>query len=274
MNDLPHFCFHYFLGLLLLFLTPLGVLGLCSLFRKNTIQIKMLPIKRLRFFQVYLMVPLIFFGVISVRHPIRLTWIGPCLLAVVPWLAMLLHQSAESLKPRVLKMGLFSGACLILFYSGMFVTIVSGRPEIASELFFNNFFDWRDFTAQVHAIVKEAEKTSSLLPIIIPLDAYNIASELNVYQEILFAQGAIQKRYQVEGQHYFGENSLMYQYWSKNDNLRERPVLLLARDQDNFKIPRFQGTVMLKSPILRFWAHSQGKGDEMRPYYYQWVEMK
>lgn len=274
INDAPHFSFHLFLGILVLFLMPLGLLGVSGLFRKKITYMTPLSLKSVRFFQLYLVVPLAIFGIFSLNHPLRLTWVGPCLLSVIPWLAMLLYQSAQSLRPRLLKTWIISGAGLVLLYSGMFLVIAFGIPEKVCAQFFNGFFDWRDFTVQVNQMASLVEKKTSMSPIIIPLDAYNITSELNFYQRVLLANGDIQKSYATEGQHYFGESSLMYKYWSSNESLTGRVVLLISRDNQNFKRPMLKQGIRTKSPVKQFWAHSQRHGVDIRPYYYQVAEMK
>ena len=274
MNDVHRFSFHYFLGVLLLFLMPLGVLGVWGLFREKVTQSTGIGLKSLRFLQIYLIVPLAVFGLFSMTHSLKLTWIGPCLLAAIPWLSTLLHQNAQNINPRLLKTWLVAGVVFLVVYSGILFTIVFGMPATVCKLWFNNFFDWNDFTAQVYSIAHDVEKKTDAPPLIIPLDTYNIASEFIFYQELLLAKGSIPKQFQVEGQHYFGESSLMYKYWSKNEDLAGRVVLLLARDPQNFESPALQEKSTIESPVQVFWAHSQGKGDNIRPYYYQVVKMK
>ena len=276
LHDTSAFSFHHFVGLLLLFLLPSGLLGLWMLLRvkENTLKSTGLSLQPIRFFQIFTLIPLIVFGVFSLNHHIKFNWIGPSLLALIPWLAILIKQSIQSSNPHIFKGWLISAIVLFLCYSVMIFTMMTGTPERAYTLFFNKFIDWSDLTKQVVTIANNVEAQTNTVPIIIPLDTYNISSELNFYQEKFIEHGDIQKSYAIEGRHYFGGNSLMYQYWSNKKNLAGNTLILISRDSIDFESLSLKNKIIAKSPIRQFWSHNQGLGANSIPYYYQVAEMR
>lgn len=265
------FTFHQLLGLLAVFLTPLGLLGLWALFRKNTAQTHALNVRSNYFIQIFTLVPLLVFSVFSMSHAIKFNWIGPSLLGIVPWLAILM-MGREASK---LRMGWFITAfLLLLIYTLMIVCIISGRPVDVNKELFSKYISWSDLTRQTHAIAVKAEQQFQTPPLIVPLDLYNVSSELSFYQAKFLAQGIIPKTYKIIGRDAFGHDSLMYRYWSKNEPIKNKLLLLISENSQDLNAEEVSMRVVEKSAITERWAHSQGVGGMIRKYYYKVVQMK
>ncbi len=268
------FSFHELLGLFLFFLTPLGTAGFVRLFRKKDVKKEGVNLETKRFLQVFTIVPLIFFAVFSLTHPIKFNWIGPGLLAVIPWLASLIHRAPKSKVCAVRRKGwLLTGTLLLVCYSGMMLSIIFGVPEKAHQTLLTKFIAWEDFTRHVHAVAKQVELETQSKPIIIPLDRYYISSELAFYQAKLLAEGDIQETYSVRGSHVFGGESLMYRYWSNSTDLAGQTLLLISDNPRHFDNPSIKQQVIERSPVQSFWSVSQGRKTPIRRYYYQVVQM-
>ena len=268
------FALHHLLGLLVLFLTPLGVVGLGEMFKKTTIRRTNVEIKAIRFFQAFTLLPLIFFGLFSLTHEVKFNWIGPGLLAVIPWLAVLIKQSAQLKKPILLNGWLITSIILIFSYSSILFVIRFGTPEWAYQTFFPKFIAWSDLSRQINAIANKVERRAHSTPIIIPLDRYEINSEFQFYQAMLLAHGDIQKSYSIQGQHVFGGNSLMYQYWSHNEKLTGKTLIIVSTKLTDFESPVLKQRIITSSQINKFWSHNRGRATNITPYYYQVATMK
>ena len=275
MHEPFSFSFHEFLGLFLFFLTPLGVTGFVRLFRKREVITEGISDEKKRFLQVFCIVPLIVFAVFSLTHPIKFNWIGPGLLAMIPWLARLIHRAPKSKDCVVLRKGwLLTGTLLLVCYSGMMVSVIFGVPETAHQILLTKFIAWEDFTRHVYGVARQVELETQSKPIIIPLDRYYISSELAFYQAKLLAKGESLETYSVRGSHVFGGESLMYRYWSNSSDLAGQTLLLISDNPHHFDNPRIKKQVIEDSPVQSFWSVSQGRKKPIRRYYYQVVQMR
>jgi hypothetical protein len=272
--DSPHvFSLPELIGLLLLFLTPIGVMGLYTLcFKKMTISSLHSPSKK--FLCTFTLIPLLFFGVFSCSHAIKFNWIGPSLLATIPWLAILIQQSLKTTHPRWAEGWKMTALLLLIGYFGVIFNLITGTPNIVYQALFTKYIAWDDLTHQINLLASEASQHLSLPTMIVPLDTYGVSSELAFYQAKLIAQGKITQSYPVIGQHIFGKESLMYRYWSTQEPLIGRVVLVISNNIDQFKEPGIINRTQAISPIQNIMSHSPWLGSSVLPYYYQVVKMK
>ncbi|WP_131777994.1 glycosyltransferase family 39 protein [Legionella bozemanae] len=259
------FSLHHFIGLLFLFLLPSGVMGLYLLWNKKSINIE---VKTQRFLQIFTLFPLGFFGVYSLKHSIRLDWIGPGLISIIPWLAFLISKN------KFYKEWHLSSFVLLPCYILLIIMIAFGISEKASKTFFQKMISWENFTEQFHDLAKNVSAARNTKAILVPLDAYNIGSELVFYQAKLLEHGKIQTIYPVIGRHIFGMNSLMYQYWSNATMPSGRALILISADPKDFDLPYISSRVAVLKPPQKLWSHSQGRGKPISPYYYELVQMR
>lgn len=263
------FSFHYFIGLICLYLLPGGVIGFGMLWNKKTSNSVNVTIKTKRFIQIFTLFPLAFFGAYSLNHPIKIDWIGPGLISIIPWLALLIAKRSGFYKAwHWGALGLLP--CYIIFLA----MIAFGPSEKASQMFFQKFISWENITEQLHDVAKNVELTRNTTPIIAPLDAYNIGSELAFYQEKLVQQGKIEKSYPILGRHIFGKGSLMYEYWDDGVARSGKILILISQHLIDFDLPSIRAQAVVLSPPEKLWAHSQGRGVPITPYYYELVQMK
>ena len=267
LEDTSSFAFHQLLGLFVVFLTPLGVLGFLEIFCKSTPEKTLVDVKTQRFLQLFTLVPLAVFSVFSFSHEIKFNWIGPSLLAIMPWLAVLI----DTAKPALRKGWIITAIVLLALYCGMLFCIISGMPANINKQLFSKYIAWSDLTRQIQAVAVDVETKTHSTPLIVPMDLYNIGSELAFYQAKFLAQGHISKAYKIIGVDLFGHESLMYRYWSKGENVSDKVLILVDEHPESFAAPEVTTRVTALSEPKALWSHSQGRGGDIRKYYYQVV---
>ncbi|MDP3561348.1 MAG: glycosyltransferase family 39 protein [Legionellaceae bacterium] len=261
------FSFHALLALFGLFLTPVGIWGFVTLFKRPKKSPRQLNKTTLRFLQIYSLTPLIIFALFSLTHEIKFNWIGPSLLAIVPWLAAL-----DS--PIMRKGWMITSISLLFFYIAMLCCLRLGTPEVAYRAFLNKYIDWNDFNQQIYNIATKAEKQLHASISLIPLDRYNIASELSFYQAKSLAENKASHSHSVIGMDIFGYESLMYRYWTKEKVFTDKIALLISVEPTLFEREDIVNKFTVLSSTQTFWAHNQGKADNITPYYYQIVKLR
>ena len=122
-----------------------------------------------------------------------------------------------------------------------------------------------------YAVAKNVEIETGQSPIFVPLDNYNIASELLYYQAVFQADGKISKSYPVIGSHVFGLESLMYRYWDQGENLNNKTVIIISSELFDFARPTIRDNTVARSELQTIWAHGQRNDAKIRPYYYKIV---
>ncbi len=252
------FSLHQILGLLILFLTPFGVISLCRLWKNDAT--KDLDVSIKRFLQVYTLFPLGFFMLFSMLHTTKFNWIGPGLLAIIPWVA------TEVSNVKFSKIWRTASLFLLIAYSGILMCIIYGKPLIVYNAFFQKFNNWDNFYYQIKEISDEASRETHKETVIVPLDKYNIASELNFYQAKHHA-----KSFSVYGRNIFGQDALMYNYWYKGENLADKNILIIHDDRYMLDAEFLKKATTPITPVKILWAISQGSGTRGHDYFYQIV---
>lgn len=259
------FSFHQLLGLFVLFLTPLGVMGFWAIFKTST-----LFDKNVRYFlQIFTLAPLAVFSLFSLTHEIKFNWIGPALLGIIPWLAILISNA----KPALMKGWLITSFILLLVYSSMLFCIIFGIPRGLNQELFSKYIEWDNLAREVNAIAQNIETDTKVPPLIVPMD-YNLGSELAFYQAKLLNQKKISKVYPIIGNHIFGHQSLMYQYWSKDTPTAGKILLMVTESSNELEAPEVTMRTIAKSKTKSLWSHGQGYGGHIRKYYYKVLQMK
>lgn len=260
------FSCHELLGLLVVFLTPMGVLGFVALFQnKATTKAPLVDALTQRFIQVFTIVPLSVFFIFSLTHAIKFNWIGPCLLALIPWLAAELTDASRSLKRN----WMITSVSVLVIYSALLGCIITGQPDTLNRWIFTKYIDWEDLSQQIESIAQRLEQQTKTHPVLMALDTYNIASELSFYQAKWLAQNKITNAYTIIGSDFFGRNSLMYAYWSQRNPVSGKWSVLISEHLTDFTTPEVMKRMRAVSVPTKIWAHSQGLGTPVKPYYYQ-----
>jgi dolichol-phosphate mannosyltransferase len=260
-----HFSLHELVGLFGCFLTPVGMIGFYKLIRHKAQQV-LLPITTIRMFQYFTCIPLSVFLVFSITRDIKCNWIGPSLLGIIPWLALLMHHHAHTVQRWYL-----TGGLLLVGYAGLLYCITFGQPMLINQSLFNKMISWRALTAEIYSLATKVALTQHEQPLIIPLDSYSIASELTFYQAKLLQDSSTQHLiFPIYGAEPLGYNSLMFQYWYPYPDLQNKLVILIGKTPDALRSQRY---ITPTSEIQKIWGVSQGQLAPVREYYYQVARM-
>ncbi|PJD90636.1 MAG: hypothetical protein CK424_08150 [Legionella sp.] len=261
-----YFSLHQLLGLLVLFVTPIGLIGLSKLlYRQNSTVI--IDKTTRQYIQYYTIIPFMVFAVFSLSRELKWNWIGPGLLALLPWLALLMHQQRTTLKQW-----LYISPVLLASYTFVFFCISFGQPVFFNQLFFSKMISWEKLTQQYQDIASTLE-TSGETPIFIPLDTYSIASELAFYQAKYSKAHPEFKPFRIHDASLFGFDGLMFKMWSQF-SLHGKTVIFIGKEANSFDNDLMLTAVQSLSPIHQIWGLSQGQHNKVRPYYYKIAKMK
>lgn len=255
-----HFSLHALLGLVVLFLMPVGVKNAIQLFSKRKLSSSLLDKNTLLFIKMCTFLPLSVFVLFSVSHEVKFNWIGPCLLALMPYLAICI--STEGVK----KLWFVTGAIVLIFYAFLVASVSFGTFPWLSKAVLNKYIDWNRFTQQMRVVAQSIEQEGHT-PVFIPLDTYSISSELAYYQ---FRQKSLHP-YPVIGAQRFNYESLMYRYWADDSQLAGKYAIIIAVLPFMFENALILQDATLVTPPTLFLAYSQGRKTPIRQYYYEVV---
>lgn len=262
--DLP-----YLIALLLFFITPIGAIGLWELVKKNTTTMVQITVDSKRFMRIFTLIPLGFFALFSLNHEINLNWIGPLFLALIPWLAALIADI-----PKKRTVWLKTTLALLICYSITLLVATFNTSEQVQQKLLIKVIAWEPLIKEFYEVAQRIEDTTSKPVIFIPLDNFPIASELSFYQAKFLAQGKILKTYPILGSHPFGVESLMYRYWSKNEDLAGATLILISKELWRFELPELTKQVTDLSELKSIWSTGQGRRVKNIPFYYKIAQLK
>ncbi len=258
---------HYLIGIVLFFITPLGIWALIHLIKKNTFF--NLAEDKKRFLQYFTCTPLLFFAVYSLNHEVNFNWSGPLFLALIPWVALLILNNPLK-RTLWFSMSIF----LLIIYSTILITISLNKINYIQQKIFIKIIAWDDLIKKLNAIASDQEQTHHKPVIFVPLDNYPINSELAFYQQLLFKKGLITKSYSSSGAHLFNRESLMYRYWTQNENVSDVFLILLSKEAWRFDDPGVTKELSSVSELQYVWSLGQGQNLKNIPYYYKIAQIK
>ncbi len=277
-QDVFRFTFHHFVGILILFLTPVGIIGFYQLLQKQAyLKRKALKIaveldnNSLRFIRYFLLIPLAVFATFSLTRGLKFDWIAPAILGIIPWLAILIQNQAN-----LLHKWFITAVVLLIAYSAIFVCIGFGQPTIVNQKLFNKAISWDNLTLSLRTIANNIN-TLDNPGVFVPIDSYGISSELIFYQakqvQEAKKEGRIIKSFPVYSAKIFGFNGLMFNFWTNSNELKNKNIILISKDSNNLKNPAILRITTAISPVVEIWAISQGNYMNLKPYYYQVVRL-
>lgn len=236
-----------FIGLLFVFLTPIGFLGAIKLFIEKP-GVHALTKNTYLFLITFSLVPLGFFAAFSVSHSIKINWMGPSFLALIPWLSVLLFENTKPYGMACRKYWAITALIVTVCYTGLLICVVTAQPKVINQKLFSKIMYWDNLTLGINNIAANLENNTHQIPILVPLDSYNIASELTFYQQKFFDEGKIKTVYHVMSRHIFGIDSLMYNYWDNQVDLSGQLIILIAKELELFS---FASIATMTTPVTQ-----------------------
>lgn len=245
-----------FLGLLLLFLTPVGLKGLYQLLQRS--DNSRVSAKARFFLFSFTLFPLGFFAIFSLNHQIKFDWIGPTLLPLLPWFASQVSMRSAWMKTAIV---------LVCLYSLLTLFLVFGMGYLPNLKLFSKIIDWQQFTISMNHLARDVEKSEKTLPYLAALDPYNTNSELAYYQSRLTQTGQLEKAYPLQAAHLIGMNSLMYRYWLPKDNMAGKTVIFISKRPQ--LLAHVAKQVHMQSDMKTVWTKRANAAGKAVPYYVQ-----
>lgn len=181
-----------------------------------------------RFILVFTLLPLAVFVVFSLQRGVKLNWTGPLWLAVLPAISMAIlgfTERASSFERKMRRVWVATIAISLVSYGLALNYFVLGIPGLGYPVKLPAVpVAWKEFWREAAAVKREVHQATGAEPLMIGLDAYNIASELAFYGKD-DGKGATNSvgRY-VLGRGY----SLMYAYWYPVQPMYGRTAVMFA----------------------------------------------
>jgi len=225
-------------------------------------------IRRRRFMQLAVLVPLSVFFVFSLRHEVKLDWTGTLWLAAMPALACGIVASArEIIGGRQLAWARAAWpptvVILVLIYGAAFHYLVLGLPGVGYSPHIELVpVGWRSLGAQVAALDDEFRTRTGVEPLVVGMDRYAIASELAFY-----SPDRMRSVNQTASDHLFGGVGLMYERWFPATAQAGRTLLLIGFKPEDLTDSAVESRARKLGPVQEGVLARDGR--TIRRYYYR-----
>jgi dolichol-phosphate mannosyltransferase len=250
LAEAPRFSLHKLILSALVLLTPVGALSLgVTLWGKPVAadgNALAEALRRRRFMQLSVLVPLAVFFVFSLRHEVKLDWTGTLWIAAVPALASAARDtSAKGLRAWTRTAWPSTLVILVLIYGAALHYLVLGLPGAG----YGSHMElvpvgWRDLGKQVIAIKNEVRAATGTEPLAVGMDRYAIASELAFYSPDRARSVA-----QTASDHLFGGVGLMYERWFPSRAQQGRTLVLIGFKPEDLVGPDIESRAQRLEPL-------------------------
>ncbi|MDO9273622.1 MAG: glycosyltransferase family 39 protein [Rugosibacter sp.] len=288
-----------FIGNVILFLTPTGVLSVLAIalshkpFLANIASFSQSPTNQLRrnyFLLVWLaLFPVAVFAAISLFRASKLNWTGPSWLALVPLLALLLTPKlvATSVTTAVkasvtTSTRLLAWCCrawiptlviCLLFYGATLHWLSLGLPGAGYPKNLH-LIGWRTFGREMEQIITKLEQETGEKILVVGMDRNKIASGLAFYRtqyiETHKEKTSHVPALQTASEHLFASVGLMYEFWFPLAQQHGKTLLLVSNDRTNLQTNRVLERVKTAGEIAEVIVSKNGQPSGR--YYYRLVK--
>lgn len=267
----------FFINIILI-LTPTGALSVITilLFKKSLLSShdQVGNMSRGYFFLLALtLLPVAIFATLSLFRETKFHWTGPCWLAILPYMALIVIQNPRLTTPRLL--GWIQRAwpptiivCL-LGYGAFLHYLTLGFPGVPypQRLY---LLGWQGLGREIEALANQFERDTGEELLVVGMDRNRIASGLAFYRtKAAMVSNEPLDRDPVEqtsSWHLFGGKSLMYEYWFPIKDQQNKNLLLVSRDAANLTSDLVRSRVRQLGDIEEVALWKNGK--QVGRYYY------
>ena len=241
------FSLHLLIGMILLLLTPTGLLGIMRVLLPQKLagaSASQADIKRQQHLWsvTFTLVPLSVFVIYSLFYKPKLNWTAPVWLAVIPLLAWDMAppwgQFKGSFAQFIRRSWMPTVIALLIIHGASFYYISLGLPGAGPMTPSRLFGEWRALANSVETVKRRVELETGFKPVIVGMDKNFISSELSFYEY----DGARN----TGGVHFFGNRSLMWAFWFPRSAAVGRNVLMIDLDRKQLmqpSLPQYFDTV-------------------------------
>ncbi len=223
------------------------------------------------FVACFLLVPLAVFAWSALRHLPRLNWTGPLWLAVLPLLGWAI-VNGRSTPPtrtgralRALAMPMLVG--LLVVYALVSYHVALGFPGVRYPRGAAPMLGWTEAARALDGVARDVERTTGTVPVLVGMDAYQIASQIAFHSAPPYLTGAVPRDRTVTAVGaLFGGEGLMFSYWHPPATLRGRTMILVARHRDELSDPKLAAHFRTLEPAIAELAlvHATPGGERTR----------
>lgn len=208
---------------------------------------------------LFFAVPFGVFACYSLRHVPKLNWCGPSFIVLLPLMAVAVTEASHAER----RFWRFCIATLPLLAAIVIHYFSISLPGLLYSSKMRRFVGWNGLATQIASIGRDIEEREGAPPLLSGMDKHNISAELAFYTR---GQTRLGRDFPVTGRHLFGDNSLMFEYWSPTKEAEGKTILLVARDRDDLA-PQKLGTFFtsLSEPAA---VESSRSGQQITTYFY------
>lgn len=276
-----------FIGNVLVFLTPAGLLSLAAILFYRQILLAGAPANRsapgrpeqsYRLLLLLTLFPVLVFAALSLFRASKLNWTGPCWLGLLPFMALLITPKPDSGMPRVIRCCQRAWPATIVILLAIYGAGLHywglGFPKIP---YTRNVHlaGWQGFGHDIEMLVARLERETGEEILVVGMDRNQIASELAFYRsKYLESVGADSATHnpalQTASGHLFGIGSLMYEMWFPVEKQNGKTMLLVSDDKDDLSDEDVLSRAQPVSDIqeIETWKNGKSTGH----YYYRLVK--
>jgi dolichol-phosphate mannosyltransferase len=266
LAEAPRFSLHRLLAAALILLTPTGFVAVtCAMIIRRSGD------RAGRFLVTAIGVPLAVFAAFSLRHEVKLDWMGAPFTAALPLMAAGLARAgrdpqaggaARSGRAWLMAWAVTLVAMPLLYAVGWYYLVV-GFPGVGYSRHTELLpVAWRQFGGQIDALAAGARARFGDRLLVVGMDRYAIASERAFYSgDPARAVG------DTSSWHLFDDTGLMYERWFPRADQVGRPLLLVAFDVTELADRNIGPYVDGLEPVHE--AALERRGADVRHYYYR-----
>ena len=261
-----------FLGNILLFATPIGVLSLLGLLTQRKVfstqlrqlqaDIPALNVKSLWQLTFLGLFPILLFGALSIARTSKLNWTGPCWLALLPVFSLLVSsrlQPAGLLKTSQRSWPTMLGILLLIYALGMHYLSI-GYPGIAYPQNMH-LLGWKPAGATIDNLARDEARRSGKPVLVVGMDRNRTASGMAFYRGVAeHSTGNVTAAANsTTSQNLFGYNGLMFGWWFDKQAQAGKTLLLVGDDRDDLNARIVQQHCQSLGDIHSLPTFKQGK---------------
>lgn len=181
------------------------------------------------FVLAFTLVPLSVFLAFSVIHTVKLNWTGPLWLALLPVMASVVADAVRNGRgPRIVAALKVGTAASILSFALFLHYLALGLPFVGYSGTLRGLpVAWEEFAAEAERVKVKVAAETGYSPLLVGMDAYNIASELGFYSQ---GHTALEN---ITGPNLFGQNGLMFGVWHAGRPSEGKVVILYSLNENS-----------------------------------------
>jgi len=276
-----HFSLPRFISNLIITLTPIGlisVVGVAWLYQPILLRCKEISVHfedRTYWFLTWLGIfPVGVYASLSLIRPSKLNWTGPCWLALLPFLALLVAQKPAFSTPKLLNWAQRAWPAtlviLLLIYGAGFHYLGIGFPKVPFPQN-THLLGFGDFGREIEDIKTQIEKETGKEVLIVGMDRNKIASGLAFYRAKYTEHShRSNPALDTSSEHLFGGVGLMYELWFPIGAQEGKNMLLVGESAHDLNSQDVISRVENAGEIKSIDAYKFGK--PVGHYHYRFVE--